>query len=150
MSLAFQGLVCLLHLFVSMFLLPSLGSGQNLCMFVGSEMCWNWPSRSFPVGCIFSGILIYRGYCTAIYYAVCHVLILFDPFHSICLKFWISGSLSLAGSVFFSLSLLCGCMLTFSPSVVLTRILHRRHRCIAVLIVQALFQERLGKISGPI
>ena len=53
-SLAFQGLVCLLHLFVSMFL-PSLGSGQNLCMFVGSEMRRNWPSRSFPVGCIFSG-----------------------------------------------------------------------------------------------
>jgi len=47
-----------------------------------------------------------------------------------------------------SLSLSCGSTHTFSSSVVLTRILHRRRRCIAVLIVQVLLQELLGRIPG--
>lgn len=70
--------------------------------------------------------------------------------YSICLKFCISGRMSLDGLVFFSLSLSCGFMHTFSPSVALIRILHQRHRCIAVLIVQVLSEELLGRIPGHI
>jgi len=80
-------------------------------------MCPSWPSRTPPVGCIFS------------------VFASSFAFREGCLwKGWCS-----------SLSLSCGSTHTFSSSVVLTRILHRRRRCIAVLIVRSCCRSFLDK-----
>ena len=77
---------------------------------------------------------------------------LLDPFHSICLKFWILGSPSLAGLMFFSISIvwLYAYILTICGAYKNSPQKRKTQLRIAVLIVQALFQERVGKISGRI
>lgn len=54
MSLASQGLVFSIYFSLCF----NMRIDEIFCVIVGSEMCWNWPSRTHPAGRIFSGTYI--------------------------------------------------------------------------------------------